>query len=118
MPGVDHRWLFKANDSDVSLDTAQLAYKLDNLALDAKPKTSNGRGENAIDGVADGLPAHDDNEWAVKRDSGAAWITLTWPQPIKAMRILLYDRPNPKDQVLAGKLTFSDGSSLEVGSAQ
>jgi len=117
VPGVDNRWFFKANGNDVavSLDTAQLAYNLDNLALDAKPRTSNGRGENAIDGVADGLPAHDDNEWSVKRDSGDAWITLTWPQPIKAVRILLYDRPNPKDRVLAGKLTFSDGSSLEVG---
>jgi hypothetical protein len=117
VPGVEHRWFFKINgqDNGVSLDTAELAYNLDNLALDAKPRTSNGRGENAIDGVADGSPGHPDNEWTVKRGTGDPSITLTWPQPIKAMRVLLYDRPNPSDQVLAGTLTFSDGSKLEVG---
>jgi hypothetical protein len=43
------------------------------------------------------------------------WIKLTWPKPVEARRVLLYDRPNPNDQVLAGTLTFSDGSKEQVG---
>ena len=117
VPGVENRLVLKVNGRKdaVSFDTAEMAYSLGNLALDAKPSTNKGRGENAVDGVADGAPAHEDNEWSVPHGTPQAWIKLTWPQPIKAMRILLYDLPNPDDQVLAGKLTFSDGSSLNVG---
>jgi hypothetical protein len=117
VPGVENRLFLKmdGHDAGVSLDMSEQAYSLDNLALNAKPSTSNGRGENAIDGVADGAPAFPNNEWNVKAGTPKAWIKLTWPKPIEAKRVLLYDRPNPDDQVLAGKLTFSDGSSVSVG---
>jgi hypothetical protein len=116
VPGVENRWFLIVNGHEaVSFDTAEVAYNLGNLALDAKPSTSNGRGENAIDGVAQGAPVEINNEWNVKPGTPKTWIKLTWPKAIKAKRILLYDRPNPDDQVVAGKLKFSDGSSLDVG---
>jgi hypothetical protein len=113
-PRIESRMYFKTGNHDVSFDLSELAYNLDNLAVQAKPKTSKGRGENAIDGVTETVPYNPDNEW-IAPGMTTGWIRLNWPKPIKAKRILLYDRPNLKDQVLAGKLTFSDGSSLEVG---
>ena len=117
VPGIENRWFLKVDGHQdaVSLDTSEVAYNLGNLALDAKPSTSNGRGENAIDGVAQGAPTEINNEWNVKPGKDKTWIKLTWVNPIKATRILLYDRPNSDDQVVAGKLTFSDGSKLDVG---
>jgi hypothetical protein len=32
------------------------------------------------------------------------------------LRVVLYDRPNATDQITGGTLTFSDGSSVAVGS--
>ena len=115
IPGAENRIFLKVNGTSLSFDTAEVAYSLDDLALRAKPSTSNGRGENAIDAVADGAPGFPNNEWAVKAGTPKASIKLTWPDGIKAKRILLYDRPDPNNKVLAGKLTFSDGSSLDVG---
>ncbi len=40
---------------------------------------------------------------------------MTWPEPVKIKRVLLYDRPNLDDQVLDGRLTFSDGTSIDAG---
>jgi hypothetical protein len=117
VPGVENRWFLKVDGrpETVSLDVSEVAYNLGNLALDAKPSTSNGRGENAIDGVAQGEPVEINNEWNVKPGTPKTWIKLTWPNPVKATRILLYDRPNLDDQVIAGQLTFSDSSSIDVG---
>jgi hypothetical protein len=39
---------------------------------------------------------------------------LTWDQPQTIRRIWLFDRPNPLDQVIRGKLEFSDGTSLSL----
>jgi hypothetical protein len=116
VPGVEQRLAFRPDGGRpaVTLDTFNVAYNLGNLAMDAKPSVSKGRGENALDGVAQGFPAQPDNEW-IAVGTKKVWIKLTWPNPIEARRVLLYDRPNPNDQVLAGTLTFSDGSSLPVG---
>jgi len=119
LPGVENRLFLKVNghDTSVSLNTAEVAYNLSDLALRAKPSASSGRPENAIDAMVEGAPDHADFEWTVKssKQKDKAWIKLTWPDPIKAKRILLYDRPDLDNQVLAGKLTFSDGSKLDVG---
>ena len=50
-----------------------------------------------------------------RRKLAGAWIQLQWASPVTVSRIALYDRPNLTDNVLAGTLTFSDGSSLAVG---
>ena len=44
----------------------------------------------------------------------AAWINLRWETPQKIDRVWLFDRPNTLDQVTAGVLEFSDGSSIKL----
>ena len=38
-----------------------------------------------------------------------------WPAPVTVDRVVLVDRPNADDRVMAGTLVFSDGSSVPVG---
>lgn len=53
-------------------------------------------------------------EWASSGERGGAWIQLKWTQPHLISSVHLYDRPNSNDQILAGRLTFSDGSTAVV----
>jgi LmbE family N-acetylglucosaminyl deacetylase/lysophospholipase L1-like esterase len=79
-------------------------------------------GIKAIDGIVDGCtasngctPAHYTKEWATLGQAAGAWIRLTWPSAVTISQVILHDRPNLDDHVLAGTLLFSDGSSLPVG---
>lgn len=74
--------------------------------------------QGAIDGIADGYPHRQSSEWASDGQKAGATIRLTWNQPVSASRVVLFDRPNRDDQVLGGKLRFSDGSSVTVGELQ
>jgi LmbE family N-acetylglucosaminyl deacetylase len=69
----------------------------------------------AIDGVVDGYPGDFTKEWAGVDQGVGAWIELTWSTPQTVNDIVLYDRPNLNDQVLAGTLSFSDGGTMVVG---
>jgi len=69
----------------------------------------------AIDSVVDGYPANPAHEWASNGESTGAWLQLDWTKPQSIDRIWLYDRPNTDDQVTSGAITFSDGSSVPVG---
>lgn len=75
------------------------------------------QGIKAIDGIIDGSPTPGDytKEWATNGQLAGAWITLAWPAPVTATSVILCDRPNLTDNITAGTLTFSDGSSLPVG---
>lgn len=90
-----------------------------NLARRAKvevPSCAAGyKAEALVDGVAEGFPDHLEAEWASKRGGVGTKVKLTWPSPIKAGCIWLFDRPNPADHVCAAQIHFSDGSSAEVG---
>lgn len=68
----------------------------------------------AIDGLATGYPSDYTREWATLRGGAGSWIDLTWPRPVTIDRVVLYDRPNTSDQITAGRLTFSDGSSIST----
>ena len=76
---------------------------------------------NVINGVAAGSPYTNDlfplytNEWATVGEVAGAWIQLSWKKPIQANNIVLYDRSNFTDQIIRATLTFSNGSSIEVG---
>ena len=69
----------------------------------------------AVDGFTDGFPVDPDHEWATLAERAGAWIELQWPLAYMLNRVRLYDRPNPDDHILAGTLSFSDGSSVAVG---
>lgn len=67
----------------------------------------------ATDGIVYRGNRLEQSEW---RASGQddIWIMLTWDEPIQASKVVLYDRTDPFENVLLGKLTFSDGSSIDV----
>ena len=69
----------------------------------------------AIDGVVDGFPGDFTREWATVGGGAGSFLKLTWPSPVTLARVVLHDRPNVNDQVTSGRLTFSDGSTLNVG---
>ncbi|MCU7865386.1 MAG: PIG-L family deacetylase [Candidatus Thiodiazotropha sp. (ex Lucinoma borealis)] len=69
----------------------------------------------AIDGVATGWPVDFRREWATMGERAGAWIELNWNEIYAVNRIVLFDRPNTADQIIAGTLHFSDQSTLSVG---
>ena len=91
---------------------------LDNVARTAHVTASGGENgynaEGAVDGIAGGYPDNKANEWSAGSKVGAS-LTLTWDTPQTIDHVALYDRPNTNDQVMAGTLTFSDGTSLPFG---
>ena len=68
-----------------------------------------------VDGVADGYPGDYTREWATNGQGAGAWLNLTWGGTYAVTRVTLYDRPNGDDQILAGVINFSDGTSIQVG---
>jgi hypothetical protein len=84
------------------------------LALTAKAEASTGNAAPAIDDVADGYPNDQSKEWVTNGEKDGAWIKLTWPQPVEANTLYLYDRPNLDDHVLTGTLEFDDGTKINV----
>lgn len=68
---------------------------------------------NAVDGV---IGVQMNGEWATAGQKAGAWIQLTWSNTKVINKVNLFDRPNPSDQVTGGTLSFSDGSSITVGS--
>ena len=68
----------------------------------------------ATDKAPGGYPNNRDNEWSSGQKVGAT-IRLTWKTPQTIDRIQLFDRPNENDNATSSTLTFSDGSTIEVG---
>ncbi|GEM_PF-1722061 len=69
-------------------------------------------GALAIDGIKQ---IWGSGEWASNGEE-RPWIKLTWNSGITIESVKLYDRSNPYDNIQSGTLTFSDGSSVSVGS--
>jgi hypothetical protein len=69
----------------------------------------------AIDGTADGYPGDYTKEWATNGQGVGATLTLTWSTPYIVNSLALYDRPNSDDQIIAGTIRFSDGTTMDVG---
>lgn len=95
-------------------DFSNIAY-LANVSVSSENESTNQLGIKAIDGIADGYPRFPDNEWVTKGESVGAWIQLNWPKSYTINKIILYDRPNPGNNITKSTLTFSDGSSLQIG---
>jgi uncharacterized repeat protein (TIGR03806 family) len=69
----------------------------------------------AVDQVVDGWPGDFTREWATTGQGAGAWIELTWSTPHAVQGAVLHDRPGTNDHVLAGTLSFSDGTTVSVG---
>jgi hypothetical protein len=65
-----------------------------------------------VDGIVGGYPGDLSREWASDAEQATALVRLTWDQPQTIDRVWLFDRPNDIDQVTAGMLVFSDGSTI------
>jgi hypothetical protein len=68
----------------------------------------------AVDGIVDGLPGNRIREWASRGEKAGAWIQLDWARPVNLSRVLLFDRPNQADHIVAGRLIFDNGDTLSV----
>ncbi|NQT03980.1 MAG: hypothetical protein HQ580_18285 [Planctomycetes bacterium] len=70
----------------------------------------------AVDGVVGGYPENISAEWASDGQKASAKLRLSWDKPYTINRIWLFDRPNTHaDQIISGRLAFSDGSNISVG---
>lgn len=90
-----------------------------NLAREARVAVSSTHKDYALagltDGVVGGFPGNIANEWCSNGERDGAFVRLAWEAPVTISKITLYDRPNALDQVQAGLLVFSDGTTLPVG---
>jgi LmbE family N-acetylglucosaminyl deacetylase len=110
-----------AGGSSASSDlriTAKIAPNLATIAAVSVSSENAGTGQlgiKAIDTVIDGYPGDYTKEWAANGQLAGAWIQLSWANLTTVSQVVLYDRPNSVDNILAGTLSFSDGSTVPVG---
>lgn len=71
--------------------------------------------DNVTDGSAKGYPVSPCNEWASRGERDGAWLRLDFEEIVHISRVVIHDRPNTADNILSGKLLFSDGSSEMFG---
>lgn len=71
--------------------------------------------EGAVDGTVDGARDHLGREWVSQGESAGAMIRLKWLDDQVVDRVWLFDRPNKIDQIQAGTLVFSDGTTIKTG---
>ncbi|GAA5841179.1 hypothetical protein JCM3766R1_001696 [Sporobolomyces carnicolor] len=96
--------------------TPDLALNATAVASSASPNQGAAKAINGvINGYKDDGTGDYTQEWATASQKVGAWITLTWPGPIKVSTIALYDRPNSNDQVTGATLKFDDGSVMTIG---
>lgn len=112
------RFEFKILGRPHSLETPCLRM-VGNLAptatLSASSSENGHSPDDAVDGRIGGYPSRPDAEWSANRETTGCWIELNWPKPQSVRKIVLYDRPNRKDQVTSGIITFSDGTKMGIG---
>ena len=70
-----------------------------------------------IDGILGSIPDYPDSgkEWVTLGQLAGAWIQLDWAAPVRVAQVNLYDRMDASENLVAGTLTFSDGTSVAVG---
>ena len=85
-----------------------------NVAPNATATASSGDARFAISGC----PGDVNGEWSAAGTIGE-WIKLDWgAQAQTIFKIRLYNKSGMKDQMTAGALSFSDGTSVNVGKLQ
>lgn len=99
--------------SEKGLETnlAQLA----SVTASSQNTGTNQQATKVIDGIVKSWPDNT-HEWATNEQKVGAWIELKWDVPYTINKVVLYDRPNIYDQITSALLTFSNGSTIKVGS--
>ena len=108
-----------SSPADVTVTVSAAAADLALSATAAASSQNTGTGQTAakaIDGVIDGYPGDHTREWATNGGGAGSWLKLAWSSAQTFTTIVLYDRPNLSDQITAGNIKFSDGSSVTVPS--
>jgi len=101
-----------AGQDDLIKSDANLAR---NAEVEVKGTAAGYRREGLNDCVVAGFPDHQANEWCDKGGGVGTKAKLKWEMPEEVGSIWLFDRPNDRDHVLAARITFSDGSTVEAG---
>jgi TolB-like protein len=70
------------------------------------------KAQNVADGI---ILVKNRGEWASRGQREGAFITLSWVNEMEVTRIILYDRPNPVDNIYQATILFSDDTSLRTG---
>jgi hypothetical protein len=92
------------------------AWDVPDVAQNAVPSTSTAYTANySAANLTDGGGMANGADWAATNADAAPWAKLTWDTSQTIDQVVLSDRPNATDQVISGTLTFSDGSSVPVG---
>ena len=120
---VAGRITFSVADRPVTLATPPVKIDFarfgDNVAPEAKVRASSQTQDSpaagAIEGQVGGYPQVRAQEWSSDSERDGAWLRLTWETPQTIDRVLLFDRMNADDQVLAGELQFDDGPAVPFG---
>jgi LmbE family N-acetylglucosaminyl deacetylase len=125
---TDDYWMYeryiRSNEVFWKRKIASLSYSA-SVQASAENFGKNQLCRNAIDGMTigelkapfDGWNNYFQNlEWSVDQATAGSWIQLNWEKPVTANQVKLYDRPNFNDNILAGRLEFSDGTILKTGS--
>jgi hypothetical protein len=115
-PINDSSTVSDSTGTDSTTQTVTNVATLATVTASSQDTSLNQLAKAVIDGYTDGYSTGDEtHEWAAVGEKTGAWLQLTWPSAQKVNRIVLYDRPNTDDQITAGTITFSDGSSINVG---
>ncbi len=77
---------------------------------------TNQQATKAVDGFIEGYPGNYAREWATVNGLVGSWLELNWNTFYQVDQVVLYDRPNTDDHITSATLTFSDGSTVAVGS--
>ncbi|HEX3048920.1 MAG TPA: PIG-L family deacetylase [Bacillota bacterium] len=125
---TDDYWLYeryiRSNEVFWKRKIASLSYSA-SVQASAENFNKNQLCLNVIDGMTigelkapfDGWNNYFQNlEWSVDQATAGSWIQLNWEKPVSANQVKLYDRPNFNDNILAGSLGFSDGTTIKIGS--
>jgi len=110
----------EAGPATENIGLAEIEVHEANLAPDAVATASSENvatgqvAASAVDGVAAGYPQQPQHEWVTQGGGVGAWLQLSWAAPRLVRRVVLHDRPNADDHVSAVRLSFSDGSSVDV----
>ncbi|HSN42878.1 MAG TPA: PIG-L family deacetylase, partial [Propionibacteriaceae bacterium] len=100
--------------SVTSADYVNVA-RLAGVTVTASSQESAQPASNVVDGLTSGWPDDATAEWSTIGGGAGSWVQLAWSAPVKVDRVVLYDRPNANDQVTKGTLTFTDGTTVAVG---